>query len=243
MAPAVAQSTVTITNAASFKVLPLSPGSWGTAFADFGSVGVSEASATSLPLPTNLGGVEILIDGSGIPLNYVGPGQINFVVPFTTPISTFGSPSTFVVRISGLVTYTGTINIIGASPAFFSVGGDLAAALNQDSTLNSSSNPAARGTIVQLFATGPGPLSLLPPFGGAAPSTAPLAESTGTIDVFVQATEATVAFSGLAPGFVALWQLNFTIPANVPVTADGTVAVFVKVNRLGSEPVAIWVAQ
>lgn len=243
LAPATAQETVTITNAASFKVVPLSPGSWGTAFADFGSVGVVETSATSVPLPTNLGGVEILINGSGIPLNYVGPGQINFVVPFTTAISEFGTPTTFVVRVSGLVTYTGTINIVQAGPAFFTVGGEMAAALNQDNTLNSAENPAARGTIVQFFATGPGPVSVVPGLGAAAPSTVPLSETTATVEAFVQATEASVAFSGLAPGFVALWQLNLPIPASVPVTADGTVAVFVKVNGLGSEPVAIWVDQ
>lgn len=243
MAPALAQETVTITNAASFKVVPLSPGSWGTAFADFGSVGVADTSATTVPLPTMLGGVEILIDGTAIPLNYVGPGQINFVVPFTTPVSVFGTPTTFVVRVSGLETYSGTINIVEAGPAFFTVGGEMAAALNQDNTLNSAENPAALGTIVQFFATGPGPVSVVPNFGDAAPSTVPLSETTGTVQAFVQATEASIAFSGLAPGFVALWQLNLTIPANVPVTDDGTVAVFVKVNGLGSEPVAIWVAQ
>jgi uncharacterized protein (TIGR03437 family) len=243
LAPATAQDTVTITNAASFKVVPLSPGSWGTAFADFGSVGVSETVNTVVPLPTILGGVEVLINGSAVPLNYVGPGQINFVVPFTTPVSIFGTPTTFVVRVSGIETYSGTINIVEAGPAFFTVGGEMAAALNQDSTVNSADNPAAPGTIVQFFATGPGPVSIVPGLGETAPSTAPLSETTGVVEAFVQATEASIAFSGLAPGFVALWQLNLTIPASVPVTEGGTVAVFVKVNGLGSEPVAIWVAQ
>jgi uncharacterized protein (TIGR03437 family) len=37
-----------------------------------------------------------------------------------------------------------------------------------------------------------------------------------TPEVTVGGVPATVAFSGLAPGFVGLWQLNVLLPANAP---------------------------
>ncbi len=186
-----------------------------------------------------LGGVEVIIGGTSAPLNYVGPFQINFVVPYGAALSTLTEPVSFVVRVSGLVTYEGTINLVAASPDFFKAGGDAAAALNQDSSVNSAENPAAPGSIVQFFATGHGPLAVTPA-DGAAPGDA-ASTTTGVVEVFVQQSEATVEFSGLAPSFAALWQINVRLPTDLAITGEGTVAVFVKVDGLGSEPVAIYV--
>lgn len=38
--------------------------------------------AGSIPLPTNLGGVSVTIDGQSVPLFFVSPGQVNFYVPY-----------------------------------------------------------------------------------------------------------------------------------------------------------------
>ena len=47
------------------------------------------------------------------------------------------------------------------------------------------------------------------------------------------------AFSGLAPGFVGVWQINAFVPAN---SVSGKVPVFVKLdNGLTSNHVSIWV--
>jgi uncharacterized protein (TIGR03437 family) len=40
-----------------------------------------------------------------------------------------------------------------------------------------------------------------------------------------------VQFSGLAPGFVGLWQINAKVPANVP---PGDVSIFVQMNGINS---------
>src|SRR5688572_27756071 len=79
MSPAFAQSSVAIVNGASFKAdFPVSPGSWASAFGDFASVGIStETQNGVLPIPTTLGGVQVLVSGVAAPLNYVGPSQIN----------------------------------------------------------------------------------------------------------------------------------------------------------------------
>lgn len=74
-------------NGASFEKMPLAP---GAIFSLFGAnIGLATAHATSLPLPTALGGVRVRIrSGSSnyeAPLFYVSPGQLNFLAPLGLP--------------------------------------------------------------------------------------------------------------------------------------------------------------
>lgn len=238
-APLAAQSSVTITNGGSFKVFPLSPGCWGTAFGDFASVGVSNTAADSVPFPTTLGGVQVLIGGTAAPMNFVGEGQINFLVPNDAELG----QQSFEVTVSGMATYEGTINLIAASPGLLlnpNNGEDSGAVLNQDGTVNGPDNPASSGEVVVIFAVGPGPLSEEPPLGDVAPAD-PLITTTSDVEVFVSTESAPVGFSGLAPNLVNAWQLNVTVPEGTPTTEAGLVPIFVKSNGIASQPVGIWV--
>ncbi len=239
-APLAAQSSVAITNAGSFATGFLSPGCWGTAFGDFGSVGVSNIAADAVPFPTTLGGVQILIGGVAAPMNFAGAGQVNFLVPNGTAVGR----QSFVVQVSGMTTYEGTIDIASASPGLLTNpnnGADAAAALNQDGSVNGPDNPAGKGEVVVLYGVGPGPLDGSVDDGAVAPGAEPFLRTTSDVEVFVQAESVPVGFSGLAPSLVNAWQLNITIPADVAATADGTVAVFAVANRINSQPVLIWV--
>ena len=46
-----------------------------------------------------------------------------------------------------------------------------------------------------------------------------------------------ISYSGLAPGFVGLWQINFTIPANAPTGTDVPITVFM--NSISSSNPAV----
>ena len=98
-----------------------------------------------------LGGYSVLFNGMPAPLLYVGPNQIECIVPVNVVV---GFSASFV-----LVTPQGTLNgatlsVVQDQPGIFYSGDGYASALNQDGTVNSASNPAPKGSIVSLFATG-----------------------------------------------------------------------------------------
>jgi minor extracellular serine protease Vpr len=90
-----------------------------------------------------------------------------------------------------------------------------AAALDQSNNVVSTSNPVAPGSVVQLFLNGLGPVSNTPADGAAAPSS-PLAKTPTTPTITIGGQNATVQFSGLAPNYVSLYQVNFVVPQGTP---------------------------
>jgi len=240
VAPLAAQDSVTIVNAASFEVgRPLAPGCWATAFADFGSVGVVETVADSVPFPTTLGGVQVLINGVASPMNYAGPAQLNFLLPGATAVGR----ATVQVTVSGMVTYEGSLQIWDVSPGLLSINpGDAlkpGAVLNSDFTLNSEANPAQPGEVIQIYGVG-ADFAELPADGAPAPTDRLISTFTPT-RAYISVAEATVQFSGLAPGLVNAWQLNLIVPSESYIS--GAVPVFAEVGGLTTNPISVWVAQ
>ena len=241
--PAVAQNAVAIVNGASFKPsFPVSPGSWASAFGDFGSVGVSETQNDVIPVPTTLGGVQVLVNNVASPINYVGPGQINFIVP----IGTAEGKQPFKITVSNMATFEGFINIWPVSPGvFIKVFDDVTqpgAVLNANFSENGPNNPAQRGEFVHIYGNGGDFASFPDPDGAAAPPDPNLIRTTTTPKVYVSVAEATnVQYSGMAPGFAALWQIDVAVP-NQPFV-KGQVPLFIETSTLSSNVVSIWVAE
>jgi uncharacterized protein (TIGR03437 family) len=78
-------------------------------------------------------------------------------------------------------------------------------------------NPAKAGaTYISIYCTGLGPVSNQPATGTAA-STSVLSETLTRPTVTIGGVTAAVPFSGLAPTFVGLYQVNVQVPAAVPV--------------------------
>jgi uncharacterized protein (TIGR03437 family) len=106
----------------------------------------------------SLGGVQVLFNGVAAPLLYVGPNQINAIVPSSVVEADMATLQ--IVTPSG--TLTGPLfSVVPSNPEVFQDGppmpaGGAAIALNQDGTLNSATNPAAGGSIVTIWATGAG---------------------------------------------------------------------------------------
>jgi uncharacterized protein (TIGR03437 family) len=98
------------------------------------------------------------------------------------------------------------------------------AILDSSYRLLDSSNGASRGnTVALIFCTGLGPVYNQPGTGEPSPAN-PLAGTTTTPVVTIGGVPAMVSFSGLAPGYVGLYQVNALVPAGsavgsaVPVT-------------------------
>jgi uncharacterized protein (TIGR03437 family) len=107
-------------------------------------------------LSTTLSDTSVLFDGIPAPLIYVSMGQINAIVP-----QAVADKSTTAVEVEyrGVRSDPLTIPVAAARPGVFTIdssGYGQGAILNQDGSLNSAANPAARGSIIVLYLTGEG---------------------------------------------------------------------------------------
>jgi uncharacterized protein (TIGR03437 family) len=165
----------------------------------------------SVPFLNSLNNVQVMVNGLAAPLYYVSPGQIAAIVPYsaTTPILQIqvinnGTASNIVTNFSGL-TAPGVLTQSQNGLSY----GDV---VHQDGSLVNAKNPAKPGETVSVFLTGLGAVNPSIPDGAAGP-TGTLSETTNTITAYVGGQQATVTYSGLAPGFAGLYQLNLTVPS------------------------------
>ena len=170
-----------------------------------------------VPMPTVVGDTRVIVGERAAPIQFVSPSQINFVVPKDTPTS--GTVEVVVERPStGQVLAAGIAEMDIVAPAVFAGAGGRgqAAATNQDGSVNSPSNAAARGSVITIYATGLGNVAGAPddgvPAGGGA-------LTSGTLVVIIGAAQvpaANIKYSGLTPGLISVWQINVEIPGSVP---------------------------
>jgi hypothetical protein len=111
------------------------------------------AQVVSGVVTNSLEGVQVLFDGTPAPLLYVGPTQINAVVPSEV----YGQDTSTLQIVTPSGTVNGpTMSVRTSQPGVFVGSGGIfftqsAAALNQDGSVNSASNPAALGSIVTVL--------------------------------------------------------------------------------------------
>jgi uncharacterized protein (TIGR03437 family) len=188
--------------------------------------------ASTLPLPTNLSDTEVLVNGVPSALFYVSPGQINFPLSYSLPQA--GVANVQVIRPStGQIYAAAEIPLASASPGLFVEGAQQSgpvAALNQDNTVNTATNPATRGSVIQVFATGQGPVAGAPADGQASTGQVPTSVLPqiilGSSGNGIEVPAANITYSGLAPQNVGLWQINFTIPSNAPTGTSVPITVY-----------------
>jgi len=222
-------------NAASYAAgAPLAPGSIVAVYGNFLLSAPSQSSA--LPLPTNLSGLSVQFGSVTAPLFYASSGQVNLQVPWeleeqaTTPLS---------ATLEGETGAAQTVQLAPFSPGIFTMnaqGTGQGAILDVSNRLVDDLNPAAPGrTVLQIFCTGLGAVTYQPPNGSPAPASPPLAETTLTPTVTVGTVPAKVLFSGLAPNYVGLYQVNAVVPEVAP--AGSAVPVVISVGGAASNPV------
>jgi len=197
----------------------LSRGGLGSIFGQ--NLADANAGAAGLPLPTELGGVRVRVNGVDAPLLFVSAGQINFQMPFEAPLD--GSVEVVVVR-NGEASAPVSATVAPYAPALFLSNGAPIIQRHPDLDLISASNPAQPGDVLIIFMTGIGDLSNAPASGSGAPGSPP-----ATAKILPTATiggvAAPVLFAGLAPGFVGLGQVNIRVPETLaaPLSEEGSV--------------------
>ena len=160
----------------------------------------------------------MLFDGVPTPLVYIRRDAISVIVPYAIA----GHSSTLVqVEYRDQLSTPMSISAEATAPGIFtddSSGQGQAAALNDDSTINSSTNPAARGSIVVLYGTGEGQTN---PMGiDGKPASAPLPSPLAPVSVKIGGQDAEVIYAGASAGLVAgVLQVNVRVPLSAATGA------------------------
>jgi uncharacterized protein (TIGR03437 family) len=190
-----------------------------------------------LPLPKVLGDVQVLFDGVACPLYFASPGQINIVVPWDAQTGPLPSDLQVIQVSTGRVLAAGLVPMNTVAPGILTgatvgAGQVQAVVLNQDNQPNSPTHPAARGEVIQIFATGQGFLQGHPADGDN--PTSAISTDPGTVNLRVilgacpldscvlltgekQLYPNFLAYSGTT-GYPGLWQINVQIPQTTDPT-------------------------
>jgi uncharacterized protein (TIGR03437 family) len=188
---------------------------------------------------TDMDGYRVLFDEIAAPMLYAARSQIGAVVPYAVAGRT--DVTVRLVTPAGIIT-AGRVPILAANPAFFTAsasGRGYAAALNQDGSVNSPQNPAAKGSVVVLYGTGDGVVSPAP-VDGRLTTGQVLPRPMLPVRARVGGVPAPVHYAGAAPGLVAgVTQWNIQIPEDTP---SGPALVAVQVGDVWStNNVVVWV--
>jgi uncharacterized protein (TIGR03437 family) len=225
-----------VVNGASFARGGVVPGEIATAFGMnlTSSTGINLTSG--LPLATTFLTDSLTVNNQPVPLfavdNVNGEQQYNFQVPWNV---TSGPTATVSANNNGTSSASITVPVLSAQPGIFnySVGGNtFGAILHANFQLANAANPAKPGETVLIYCTGLGAVSS-PPADGEPGNGQP---TMVTPTIMFGGTKAIVSFSGLAPGFVGLYQINAEVPAAL---ATGNQPVVVEISGASSNSVLL----
>lgn len=235
-----APHTAGLVNAATFRYGAISPGE----IVSLSGVRMGPRNDVPLQLDgagrvgAELAGVRVLFDDDPAPLVFAQSNQLSAIVPYSVagkvsvemvteylgvrsaPTSlevTDASPGIFTLSRSNLK----ILKLLGAPDAFTDIitlhapGSGPAAVLNEDLSVNSPANPAQRGSVIVLFATGEG--ETVPPGRDGVLAGEVLPRPKLPVMVRVAGIACEVLYAGALPGVVAgvlqvKARLNYAIP-------------------------------
>lgn len=200
----------------------LAPGSF---ISVYGQKMSNDTTGASLPLPTELAGGSIRINGLLAPVVFASPGQMNVQLPWET----LAGSATLTAAFKGVASNSITANIGAYSPGIF-------VTVYPDGTPVDSKKPAGAGDVLIVYANGLGPVSPSVATGKQSPGDT-LARTTQIPTVTIGGVNAIVDFSGLTPVLVALYQINVRVPAGV--TPGTATKVVVQIGGLSTPPKTI----
>jgi len=228
-------SITTVENAASYNS-SFAPGEMVAVYGSQLTPSGVQALAPGVPLPEMMAGTLVSVDSIPASFYYLSPGQLNIQIPFNvTPNST----ATLRVENNGVSSFY-SFHVSTAAPAIFTTnaqGTGQGAILNTSYQLVDATHPAKPGsTYLQIYCTGLGAVSNQPSNGAPSPSS-PLSQTPTLPQVTIGGVTATPIFSGLAPGYVGLYQVNVLVPASV--ASGSAIPVVLSMNGVTSNTVTI----
>jgi uncharacterized protein (TIGR03437 family) len=169
-------------------------------------------------IATGVSGLSVTFDGTAAPILYADRNQLNIVAPFAIS----GNATTQMAIVNGQKALPPvTLEVAPANPGIFtlnSTGAGPASVLNENGSINSPSNPAARGSVIAIYATGAG---LLNPPSADGQITSNLASTAAPVSVTIAGASAEVLYAGAAPDMVAgVVQINARVPIEIPPSSS-----------------------
>jgi uncharacterized protein (TIGR03437 family) len=178
--------------------------------------GVSPGSLATL-FGAHLDGATVLLNGIDVRPFYASDTQVNFYIPAETPL---GANVLTVTAPSGLQV-SSPITLVAVQPGIFS-----GAVVNAATGVSALTAPVRAGDFLSIYCTGLGPTRTA---GG-------VTRTTVTPVVYYGATSTSPSYSGLAPGFVGLYQVNVQVPAGLP---SGTLPIVITSGNTYSNEIKI----
>jgi uncharacterized protein (TIGR03437 family) len=220
----------------------VAPGEWVALFGEQLTTGAPALG--TFPLGKPVGGAAVFVNDQPAPVYYVSAGQIDFVIPFGT------QPGSATVRVDrdGQRGNSVSLPVAAAAPRLLRLGiGDYAnAQLNGTATLaipvtaGVASQPAKAGQDVVVFyafglgQTVPAAVDGTPVSGGTVSGAQVV---IGESVLPNSGLNITPDYAGFTPGFVGVYQINVTLPANTP--SGAAIPVYFTMNGVTSNKVNI----
>ena len=173
--------------------------------------------------PTTLDRVTVTVNGTPAFIYYVSPTQLNIEIPDDVSVE---SPIPVVVTYEGQSSAPSTLRLNPMQPGFlappsFKAGGTQyiaavhatnGAFVSNGTIPDTQANPAVAGETLVFYGIGFGPLRQGAVAGQIASGQTMLANS---FTVMIGNAPASVAYAGLVPGLVGVYQFNIVVPQNV----------------------------
>ena len=228
-----------VVNAASFAAGPLAPGTIISIFGD--RVALADEISSFLPLPLGLGGASVSFNDTGaaqlfsatdrqlnllLPLSLSGSDTVRITVRLGSEVAQVSvplgqySPGVFTIDSSG--TGQGAVTIASSGGC---LAGPPVRAL--------CGRPVRAGQALEIYATGLGPLVSRFPAGRLQRP----AVTAVLPEVAIGGAAATVLYSGMAPGFEGLYQVNVLVLEGTPTGSQ--VSLELRIGGIAANPVEI----
>ena len=235
-----------VLNAASFaRNQAVAPGSLVSIFGD--NLATQLASASTVPFSTSLGGVSVTFGGIPAPLRDVVPGsagaraQINAQLPWNLLGGPVQGSTQIIVTVNGVSSAAQTVPLAELAPGIYSIppGVGNAIAVLPDGTIAApvgsipgfQTRPAKAGEAIFFYANGLGPVDSR--IADGADSTDRLRNTLTVPTVVIDGIAVTPLFSGLAPQYPGVNQVNFVVPNGV---RPGNVSLQIQIGNVTSPP-------
>jgi uncharacterized protein (TIGR03437 family) len=220
-----------VVNGASFAAGPVAPGEFVTIYGSGLGPAAGAGTTSTGTIGSTLSDTQVYFDDAIAPILFTSAGQVNVIVPYQLATK---SSTNLTVWYKGTASAGDDLRVVDSVPGIFVLNAaGQGAIVNQDGTVNSSTNGAAIGSVVSIYATGQGETNP-PGVDGAIATTASPQPPPLPVTVLIGGLPATVSYAGNAPGAPeGFMQINATVPSGIP--AGTSVPIVVSVGTASSQ--------